>query len=218
MRFLGPLLTAIAVALAVGFGFSWYTLNEGSLFGTITVGPWSAWEEAGTATPDPYTRAHVARNSALQLGASEGLQFVATTDSDLVSEGVLQRYLLGSYSARKLGLASTGNAGGVHNLLVTGSSEDPGELLKRVGRGLLVTELMGQGANTLTGDYSRGASGFWVEDGQIAWPVSEATIAGHLAQMFLDIEALGSDIDLRSHLRSGSVLVSRMTVAGAESE
>ena len=82
MRFLGPLLTAIAVALAVGFGFSWYTLNEGSLFGTITVGPCSAWEEAGTATPDPYTRAHVARNSALQLGASEGLQFVATTDSD----------------------------------------------------------------------------------------------------------------------------------------
>ena len=82
MRFLGPLLTAIFVALATGFGFSWYTLNEGNLFGTLVVGPWSAWEGAGTATPDPYTRAHMARRGALQLGASEGLQFVATTDSD----------------------------------------------------------------------------------------------------------------------------------------
>jgi hypothetical protein len=82
LRFLGQLLTAIFVALAVGFGFSWYTLNDGSLFGTIAVGPWSAWQEAGTATPDPYTRAHVARAGALQMGASEGLQFAATTDSD----------------------------------------------------------------------------------------------------------------------------------------
>jgi PmbA protein len=139
---------------------------------------------------------------------------VATVDSALIRDGVLARYLLGSYSARKLGLESTGNAGGVHNLDVAANAGDLASIAATMGRGLLVTELMGQGANTVTGDYSRGASGFWIEDGAIAWPVDELTIAGRLQDMFLAIEAVGSDVDRRSHVGIGSLLVGRMTVAG----
>jgi PmbA protein len=139
---------------------------------------------------------------------------VATVDSDLVSDGVLARYILGSYSARKLGLSSTGNAGGVHNLLVEGRGERIEDLLGGIRRGVLVTELMGQGVSTITGDYSRGAAGFWIENGEIAWPVDEFTIAGKLREMYRAIEAVGSDIDLRSHIRTGSILIGRMTVAG----
>ncbi len=142
---------------------------------------------------------------------------VTTVDSDLVRDGVLTRYILGSYSARKLGLSSTGNAGGVHNLIVDGRGERFRDLLGGVRRGLLVTELMGQGVSTITGDYSRGAAGFWIENGEIAWPVDEFTIAGNLKTMYREIEAVGGDIDFRSHIRTGSILIGRMTVAGGES-
>ena len=139
---------------------------------------------------------------------------VATRESPLVEGGVLQRYVLGSYSARKLGLQTTANAGGVHNLEVAANAEGVGALLRGMDRGLLVTELMGQGVNTVTGDYSRGAGGFWVENGRIAHPVDGITIAGNLRAMFGAIEAIGGDIDPRSHIRTGSLLVGRMTVAG----
>ncbi|MEZ0476040.1 metalloprotease PmbA [Luteimonas salinilitoris] len=141
---------------------------------------------------------------------------VVTRDSALVEDGVLQRYLLGSYSARKLGLQSTGNAGGVHNLDVAANAGGFEELLRTMGRGLVVTELMGQGVNTVTGDYSRGASGFWVERGEIVHAVDGITVAGNLRAMFHDIQAVGSDIDPRSHVRTGSILVGRMTVAGGD--
>ena len=139
---------------------------------------------------------------------------VATTDQYLIEQGVLKHYLLGSYSARKLGLSSTGNAGGVHNLDVTANAAGLDELVRSMGRGLLVTELMGQGVNAITGDYSRGAAGFWVEGGEIQYPVDEITIAGNLKAMFQSIEAVGSDVDLRSHIHTGSILIGNMTVAG----
>jgi PmbA protein len=140
---------------------------------------------------------------------------VATREQDLVRDGVLVRYVLGSYSARKLGLKTTGNAGGIHNLVVETGEYGFDELVQRMGRGLVVTELMGQGVNTVTGDYSRGAAGFWVENGEIVHPVDELTIAGNLRDMFQRIEAVGRDVDRRSHILTGSILVGRMTVAGA---
>ena len=151
--------------------------------------------------------------------ASFDAEGVATCDSALIEHGVLARYVLGSYSARKLGLESTGNAGGIHNLIVApGSAEraqdDFAGLLRRMDTGLLVTELMGQGVSTVTGDYSRGASGFWVERGQIAYPVEEITIAGNLREMFAGIVAVGTDVDARSAVQVGSILLERMTVAG----
>ncbi len=139
---------------------------------------------------------------------------VATRDRTLVDDGVLQGYILSSYSARRLGLQSTGNAGGVHNLLVSAGTDDLPALLRQMGRGLLVTELMGHGVNGVTGDYSRGASGFWVEGGEIAHPVQEVTIAGNLKELYLDIQAIGSDVDRRGVVQTGSLLVGRMTVAG----
>ena len=146
--------------------------------------------------------------------ASFDAEGVATRESPLVRDGIVQRYVLGSYSARKLGLATTANAGGVHNLQVTANAGDLDAMVRGMGRGLLVTELMGQGVNPITGDYSRGVAGFWVEDGRIAYPVDGITIAGNLKQMFAAIEAVGSDIDPRSHIRTGSILVGEMTVAG----
>ena len=162
---------------------------------------------------DLVERPHLLRAPRSAAFDSEG---VVTTDSPLVLDGVLQRYVLGSYSARKLGLASTANAGGVHNLIVSTSPHDLATLIREMKRGLLVTELMGQGVNTLTGDYSRGAAGFWIENGEIAYPVDEATIAGNVKDMLLGIQAIGSDIDLRSHVRTGSIWVDRMMVAGAQ--
>ena len=140
---------------------------------------------------------------------------VATRRQDLVREGVLSRYVLGSYSARKLGLATTANAGGVHNLSVASNAVDAESIIKQMGTGLLVTELMGQGVNTITGDYSRGAAGFWIEGGEIRHAVDEITVAGNLRQMFMAIEAVGADIDRRSHISIGSVLLGKMMVAGA---
>jgi PmbA protein len=127
---------------------------------------------------------------------------------------VLHGYFLGSYSARKLGMQSTGNAGGSHNLVVPGT-EDLATLLRRMGKGLFVTEQLGQGVNPVTGDFSRGAAGFWVEDGVLAYPVEEITIAGNLKRMFRDIVALGTDIDARGSRHIGSVLVAQMTIAGS---
>lgn len=129
---------------------------------------------------------------------------------------MLQGYFLSSYSARKLGMQTTGNAGGAHNLVVHSTGESFAEVLSRMGSGLLVTELLGQGVNTVTGDYSRGAAGFWVENGVIAYPVEEITIAGNLRDMFVNIEAIADDTLDRGGRRIGSVLVGGMMVAGEE--
>lgn len=139
---------------------------------------------------------------------------VATQERDLVSAGVLQGYVLASYYARKLGLESTGNAGGVHNLLVSDTGVTYADLIEQMGTGFIVTELMGQGVNTVTGDYSRGASGYWVENGEIAFPVHEVTIAGNLRDMYKGIVAIATDIDSRGGIRSGSVLIDQLTLAG----
>ena len=141
---------------------------------------------------------------------------VATRDRELVRDGGLDGYVLGSYSARKLGLKTTGNAGGVHNLLVSApaASHDFSGLLAQMGSGLYVTELLGQGVNGVTGDYSRGASGFWIEGGAIAYPVHELTIAGNLRDMYRGVVALGTDVDAQGAIRCGSVVVEGMTIAG----
>ena len=127
---------------------------------------------------------------------------------------MLQSYALGSYSARRLGMQTTGNAGGVFNLCVTHSDKNLAELLKEMGTGLLVTELIGQGVRIMTGDYSRGAFGFWVEQGEIQYPVHEITIAGNLRDMFQQIVAVGNDIDTRGNVRTGSIWLERMMIAG----
>lgn len=141
---------------------------------------------------------------------------VATRDRDLVRDGVLQGYVLGSYSARKLGLQTTGNAGGIHNLLVSacGHQHPFEDLLRQMGTGFWVTELMGQGVNAVTGDYSRGASGYWIENGAVLHPVHEVTIAGNLREMYQRIVASGTDVDARGAIRTGSILLEEMTIAG----
>ncbi|HET9733699.1 MAG TPA: metalloprotease PmbA [Burkholderiales bacterium] len=139
---------------------------------------------------------------------------VATQARNVVGDGVLRGYFLGCYSARKLGLRSTGSAGGNHNLILESRGPDFRGMLREMGRGLLVTELLGHGVNLVTGDYSRGAAGYWVEGGEIAYPVEEITIAGNLKDMFLGIAAVGSDTVVRGSRRSGSILVQNMTIAG----
>ena len=140
---------------------------------------------------------------------------VATRDRELIADGILTGYILSSYSARKLGLETTGNAGGAHNLLVAPTLAGGADaLLSRLGTGLLVTELMGQGVNMVTGDYSRGAAGFWVEEGSIQYPVAEITIAGNLREMLKGIAAAGDDVDVRGGTRVGSILLQEMTIAG----
>jgi PmbA protein len=139
---------------------------------------------------------------------------VATRDREVVKNGVLQGYFLSTYSARKLGMQTTGNAGGSHNLLVQSGRHDLKGLLREMGTGLLVTELLGQGVNYVTGDYSRGAAGYWVEKGEIAYPVEEITIAGNLREMLRGIVAIGNDIEVRGSKQVGSILVERMTIAG----
>ena len=142
---------------------------------------------------------------------SEG---VATQERVLVDKGVLQGWLLASYSARKLGLTTTGNAGGVFNLIAQTGDKNFEQLVCDMGEGLIVTELMGQGVNGVTGDYSRGAAGFWVENGVIAYPVNELTVAGNLLEMYRGIQAIGNDVDVHANTRVGSVLLDRMTIAG----
>ncbi|MGD2137471.1 MAG: metalloprotease PmbA [Gammaproteobacteria bacterium] len=139
---------------------------------------------------------------------------VATRARDIVRDGILEGYVLNSYAARKLGMETTGNAGGVHNLTIDPGEQDLAGLLRTMGTGLLVTELFGFGVNIVTGDYSRGAAGFWVEDGELGYPVDEITIAGNLKEIFAGIVAIGSDVDRRGNIRSGSVLIERMTIAG----
>lgn len=142
---------------------------------------------------------------------NEGVRVAAR---DVVKDGVVQGYFLSTYSARKLGMASTGNAGGSHNLLLQPGELDLPDLLNKMSTGLLVTEMLGQGANMVTGDYSRGAAGFWVEDGEIQYPVEEITIAGNLKDMYQGILAIGKDVDRRGSKQTGSILVNQMTVAG----
>ena len=139
---------------------------------------------------------------------------VATANRTMIENGVLKGWLLGSYSARKLGLETTGNAGGVYNLVVEPGTQGFDALVREMGEGLVVTELMGQGVNTVTGDYSRGAAGFWVENGAIAYPVQEITIAGNLLEMYQNIKAIGNDTDIRGGIRCGSVLIEPMMIAG----
>jgi PmbA protein len=139
---------------------------------------------------------------------------VATRDRELVEGGVLLGYVLGSYSARKLGLRTTGNAGGTHTLIVGGRGGDFDAMLRLMDRGLLVTELMGQGVNGVTGDYSRGAAGFWVEGGRIEYPVHEVTVAGNLKDVYRGIVSVGDDMDVRGGIHTGSILVGEMTIAG----
>jgi PmbA protein len=139
---------------------------------------------------------------------------VATQARAVVAKGELRGYFLGSYSARKLGMKSTGSAGGAHNLVVSADGPDFRGMLKKLGRGLLVTELLGHGINLVTGDYSRGAAGYWVEGGEIAFPVEEITVAGNLRDMFLGIASVGADEIARGSIRCGSILIDNMTIAG----
>ena len=159
-------------------------------------------------------RPHLLRGLASSPFDAEG---VATRDRELVRNGVLDGYLMGSYSARKLGLTTTGNAGGNHNLIVSapGVEQPRDTLMQTMRRGFYVTELMGQGVNPVTGDYSRGASGFWIEDGAVAFPVHEVTIAGNLREMYQRIVGLGTDMDVQGAVRCGSLLIDDLTIAGA---
>jgi PmbA protein len=156
---------------------------------------------------------HIKKGNASSPFDNEG---VATKSRKLVENGVLQGYVLGSYSARKLGMQSTGNAGGSHNLIVQSTGQNFAELLKQMGTGLLVTEVLGHGLNMVTGDYSRGAAGFWVENGVIAYPVEEITIAGNMAEMLKNIVAIGNDVNKNSSKQTGSILIDKMTVAAGE--
>jgi len=140
---------------------------------------------------------------------------VATSPRMLVAEGVLRGYVLATYYARKLKLESTGNAGGVHNLIVSNTGASYADLVEEMGSGFIVTELMGQGVNPVTGDYSRGASGFWVENGEIAFPVHEVTLAGNLRDMYRNIVAVATDTDCRGGIRTGSMLINKITLAGS---
>ena len=157
-------------------------------------------------------RPHIERGMASHAYDADG---VATVNREVVSGGVVHGYFLGSYSARKLGMESTGNAGGAHNLLLQSTGESLCELLAEMGEGLVVTELMGQGANTVTGDYSRGAAGYWVKDGAPAHAVHEITIAGNLKDIFRNIRAIGADIDRRGSIQTGSILIENLSIAGA---
>lgn len=156
-------------------------------------------------------RPHLKKALASAAFDNEG---VITCDAEIVDRGVATAYLLDSYAARKLKLKSNGHAGGVRNLIVKPGERDYTGLLKHMGTGLVVTELMGQGVNSVTGDYSRGAAGFWVERGEIAYPVEEITVAGNLRDMYRNVVAIGNDVDLRGSIRTGSILIGEMTIAG----
>lgn len=140
---------------------------------------------------------------------------VLTRQREIIKDGILKSYVLSCYSARKLGLKTTGNAGGVHNLIISHGNKDQNELIKTMHKGLLVTEMMGHGVNLVSGDYSRGAFGYWIENGEIQYPVEEITIAGNLKDMFLNLVEIGNDVEKRGNIQTGSVLLENMTVAGA---
>ena len=161
---------------------------------------------------DIVERPHLPKGMASASYDAEG---VATFDRDIFAKGVLQGYVLGSYSARHLGLQTTADAGGPQNLIVSANADDQAALVAEMGTGLLVEELIGHGVNTVTGDYSRGAAGHWVENGEVQYPVHEVTIAGNLRDLYADIKLIGRDRDERGGLRCGSLLIGEMTVAGA---
>lgn len=160
---------------------------------------------------DIHEQPHLHKGLASSPFDNEG---VRTTERRIIEQGRLQTYLLPSYAARKMNMEPTGHAGGIHNWTVANTGQSLEQLLKMMGTGLLVTELMGQGVNIVTGDYSRGAAGFWVENGEIAYPVEEITIAGNLKDMFAGIQAIGTDTELRSSLQTGSVLIGEMKIGG----
>ena len=139
---------------------------------------------------------------------------MATQDTEIITDGKLATYLLTSYAARKMNMTPTGHAGGIHNWFVKSTGQDFQQMLQALGTGILVTEVMGQGVNIVTGDYSRGAAGFWVENGIIQYPVSGFTIAGNLQEIFQKTVAVGADIETRSQIQMGSLLVENMKVAG----
>ena len=172
-------------------------------------------DRLGTEVFAPHLRIHEQPHLKCALGSapfdSDGM---ATRPRDLIQAGVLQGYVLDAYSARKLGLEPTGNGGGVHNLSVEPGAQDLPALLHAMGTGLLITDLIGFGVNQVTGDYSRGASGFWVENGAICYPVEEITVAGNLLDMYKNIIAVGTDVDWRGNVLTGSVLIDGLTIAG----
>ena len=197
------------------FGHFIQAIQGGSQYRKASFLLQAAGEQVFPAFVRMSERPHLKKGIASAPFDAEG---AATFDRELVDHGVLGGYVLGSYSARRLGLPTTANAGGLHNLLVTSTGAEPlhtqEALLRRMGSGLWVTDLMGQGVNGVTGDYSRGARGFWVEGGAIAYPVHEITIAGNLRHMYREIAALGEDVDARGSIQCGSVLVGEMTLAG----
>ncbi|MFV9656770.1 metalloprotease PmbA [Pseudomonas sp. NY15366] len=197
----GGLFSHLLAAISGGNLYRHSSFLEGAL-GQLLFPEWLSLDE----------RPHLPR--ALGSAAFDG-DGLATYAKPFVEKGELVSYVLGTYSGRKLGLPSTANSGGVHNLFVTHGDEDQQALIRRMGRGLLVTELMGQGLNLVTGDYSRGAAGFWVENGEIQFPVQEVTIAGNLRDMFRQIVAVGRDLERRGNICTGSVLIEKMTVAGS---
>lgn len=166
--------------------------------------------------PD-FIHIHEQPHLAKALGsAAFDAEGVATRNRDIISHGVLQDYVLDSYAARRLGLTTTANAGGVHNLTIDSTCDaDFDELVKRMHKGIIVTETMGMGVNIVNGDYSQGAAGFWVENGEIQYPVDEFTIASNLQDMFMGLQAVGSDVDVRGNTRCGSVLLDKMMIAAA---
>ena len=189
--------------------------SGGALYRNTTFLPGSLGKQVMAKHLDILEDPHVLRGKASAPFDDEG---VRTQRRKVLSAGKLQTYFLSSYSARKLGMRTTGHAGGSHNLFMTSRltrpEDDLDAMIRKLGRGLLVTELMGQGVNYVTGDYSRGAAGFWVEDGQIAYPVHEITIAGNLKDMFKGIEAMGADAYTFGGKTVGSILVNRMKIAG----
>jgi PmbA protein len=158
-----------------------------------------------------HERPHIIRGLGSSPYDSDG---VLTYDKNIVSDGILNNYVLDSYSAKKLKMKSTANAGGVQNILIPDTGMTLDQMLKEMGTGVLVMELMGQGINIVTGDYSRGASGFWVENGEIQYPVEEITIAGNLKDMYMGIQAISNDTEKRRKIQTGSIWVDKMTVAG----
>lgn len=205
-----PVLFAPEIAVGL-FGHLLTAISGGSLYRKASFLEGALGEQIFPEWMQVEERPYLPRALASTPYDGDGL---ATRQQAFVEAGRLRSYVLSTYSGRKLGLPSTANAGGVHNLFVSHGKDDQQSLIRQMGRGLLVTELMGQGVNLVTGDYSRGAGGFWVEGGEIQFPVQEVTIAGNLRDMFRQILAVGADVETRSSLHSGSVLIERMMVGG----